>query len=84
MQSFPHQNKEKILPTRLLEPAQFFGSYSGLCNNHTLCVYLFPRKILPCAFISPGMNSTMAALCIYLLLEKTLPLTLIPYCGIIR
>ena len=23
--------------------------YSGLSNKRTLCVYLFPRKILPCA-----------------------------------
>ena len=24
-------------------------TYSGLSNKRTLCVYLFPRKILPCA-----------------------------------
>ena len=25
------------------------SSYSGLSNKHTLCVYLFARKILACA-----------------------------------
>ena len=30
--------------------------YSGVSDNHTLCVYLFPRKILPCVFISPVLN----------------------------
>ena len=33
--------------------------YFGVSNNLTLCVYLFPRKILPCAFISPVVNSNV-------------------------
>ena len=45
---------------------------SEVSNNHTLSVYLFPRKILPFVFISPLLNSTMAALCIYLFLENSL------------
>jgi hypothetical protein len=34
---------------------------SGVSKNHTLCVYLFAKKILPCAFISLVLNSTMTA-----------------------
>ena len=58
--------------------------YSEVSNNHTLSVYLFPRKILPFVFISLFLNSTMAALCIYLVLENSLPFALFPYCTIIR
>ena len=47
-----------------------FWDYSRVSNNHTLCYYLFQRKILPCAFISPVLNSTMTALCVYLFFEK--------------
>ena len=44
------------------------GMYSGISNNHTLCIYSFPRKILPYAFIGPVLNSsTMTALCKQLL-----------------
>ena len=60
------------------------STYSGVSNNHTLCFYLFPRKILPCAFISPLLNSTMDALCVYCFWKNTLPCVLIPYSGIIR
>ena len=59
-------------------------TYSGVSNNHTLCIYSFPRKILPCAFISPLLNTTMIALCFYLFLENNLSRELIPYCAIIR
>ena len=36
--------------------------YFGLSNNHIMCVHLFPRKILPSAFISPVLNSTTGCL----------------------
>ena len=63
-------NKNIAHPARLFHPSLFsilesmyvLSTYSGVSNNHTLCFYLFPRKILPCAFISPLLNSTMRLL----------------------
>ena len=51
--------------------------YSGVSNNRTLCVYLFPRKILPCALISPVLISRYYESPVRLfILENTLPLCL--------
>ena len=41
------------------------SKYFGVYNNCTLCVYLFPRKILLRVFISLVLDSTLAALCVY-------------------
>ena len=58
--------------------------YSRVSNDRTFCVYFFPRKILPCVFISPVLNSTMTALCVYQFWKNNLPSALISYCVIIR
>ena len=82
------RQSEKIKQNRFIEVeliVELYGLYySGVSNNHTLCVYLFPRKILPCAFISPLLNSTMDTLCVYCFSKNILPCAPIPYCAIIR
>ena len=35
------------------------NTYSGVSNNRTLCLYLFPRKILPCAFINAVLTTEL-------------------------
>ena len=50
---------------------------SSLSNNHKLCVYLFPRKILPCAPYSMVIHSTIKDI-------RYMPCALIPYCALIR
>ena len=67
-----------------IDPLSSISMYSGVSNNHTMCVYLFPQKILPCAFIRPLLNSTMTALCVYCFWKNTWSCALIPYCAIIR
>ena len=64
--------------------SQVPNTYAGSSNNPTLSVYFFPRKILPHAFISPVLDSTMTALCVYQFWENTLPCALISYGTIIR
>ena len=60
----------------------FWPIYSGVCNNHMLCIYLFPRKILSSAFNSPSMNSAMTSLCVYLFfLKNTQPCALFHTCD---
>ena len=58
--------------SKRVKPCQnlFKFDYFGVSSNHSLCVYLFSSQILPCAFISTVMNSTMTAPCVYLFLEK--------------
>ena len=44
--------------------------YSGVSNSRTLWVYLFPVRILPCAFISPVLISIMTALYVHYFWKK--------------